>query len=154
MPRDHRPSADGLAAWRGLLRAHQALVDQLDRELIAEHQLPLAWYDVLVQLSEAGGEATMGEIAGRLLISPSTCTRVVERMVTAGLVDRRVDPDDARVRHIALTSAGRATLRSAAVTHLAGIERHFAAALGPDGVEPAALARAFEAMLASLERRP
>ena len=86
---------------------------------------PRFWYDVLVQLHESGGETTMGELASRLLISPSTCTRVVGRMVEAGLVERRVDPIDARVRHAAITREGKQRLRAAAVTHLAGVERHF-----------------------------
>ena len=67
----------------------------------------------------------MGDLATRLLISPSTCTRVVARMADAGLVDRRVDADDARVRHAALTSEGKAGLRAAAATHLEGIQRYF-----------------------------
>ena len=33
---------------------------------------------------------------------------------------------DARVRHASMTSEGKAALRAAAVTHLAGIQRHFA----------------------------
>lgn len=151
MQRRSRPSPEGLAAWNGFLRVHQALVAELDRELVEQHDLPLAWYDVLVQLQSAGRELTMGEVADRLLISPSTCTRVVERMVGAGLVDRRIDADDARIRHIALTAAGRARLRAAAVTHLDGIERRFAGFLGPDANR---LAGQFESMLTSLRDEP
>lgn len=156
MARRARPDGDGLAAWRGFLRAHQALVAEFDRQLQDAHRLPLAWYDVLVQLAETDGEATMGEIAGRLLISPSTCTRVVERMLADGLVSRRVDEHDARVRHIALTAAGRARLRAAAVTHLAGIEQHFArflAATDGEGVDAGQLARTFDAMVAAAPSR-
>lgn len=148
MPRRDRPDAAGLAAWRGFLRAHQALIAELDRQLQQHHDLPLAWYDVLVQLREADGELTMGELAERLLISPSTCTRVVERMVTAGLLTRRVDEADARIRHVGLTPAGRTRLREAAITHLAGIERHFAAVVGTDAGR---LAGQFDAMLAILD---
>jgi DNA-binding MarR family transcriptional regulator len=143
-----RPDDDGLAAWRGFLHLRQALVAELDRQLVERHDLPLAWYDVLVQLSEAGRELTMGELAGRLLISPSTCTRVVERMAADGLVERRGDDHDARVRHVRITAAGRARLRAAAATHLEGIQRHFAAFLTGD--DAARLAKQFEAMLASL----
>jgi DNA-binding MarR family transcriptional regulator len=146
-----RPSHDGLAAWNGFLRVHQALVAELDRELVEQHDLPLAWYDVLVQLQSAGRELTMGEVAERLLISPSTCTRVVDRMVGAGLVDRRPDAADARIRHVSLTAAGRARLRVAAVTHLDGIERRFGAFLGSDANR---LAGQFEAMLTSLRDEP
>lgn len=151
MPRRDRPQPDGLAAWRGFLRVHQALLAELDRDLRARHDLPLAWYDVLVQLSDAAGELTMGELADRLLISPSTCTRVVDRMHTAGLLTRRVDDADARIRHVGLTVAGRARLRAAAITHLAGIERHFAGIVGSDA---ARLAAQFDAMLASLSDEP
>jgi DNA-binding MarR family transcriptional regulator len=151
VPRRARPDADGLRAWRAFLHAHQTLVERLDRELVEQHDLPLSWYDVLVQLHEAERELTMGEIAERLLISPSTCTRVVDRMVAAELVSRRIDPDDARVRHIGVTPAGRARLRVAAATHLAGIERHFAGHLAAD---PSRLAAQFEAMIASARDEP
>lgn len=127
---------------------HQALLGELDGELQRRHDLPLAWYDVLVQLREADGELTMGELAGRLLISPSTCTRVVDRMHAAGLLSRRVDEGDARIRHVGLTPAGRTRLREAAITHLAGIERHFSGVLGADA---ARLAAQFGEMLATLD---
>jgi DNA-binding MarR family transcriptional regulator len=118
-----------LAAWRGFLRVHIEVVTQLDRDLVAGHDITLDWYDVLVQLNEAGGELTMGELSERMLIAPSTCTRIVERMCADGLVDRRVDDRDKRVRHAVLTKSGSAMLRRAAVTHLAGIQRYFGAAL-------------------------
>ena len=125
MARRDRPSPAGLAAWEEFLRTHLTLTRTLDRELVARHGLPLDWYDVLVQLNDADGETTMGELAARLLISPSTCTRVVARMADAGLVHRRVDADDARVRHAAITPDGTTMLRAAAATHLAGIQRYF-----------------------------
>jgi DNA-binding MarR family transcriptional regulator len=123
--RRDRPSPAALGAWEGFLRTHLTLTRALDRELRDRHGIPLDWYDVLVQLHDAGGETTMGDLATRLLISPSTCTRVVARMSDAGLVGRRVDPGDARVRHAALTRDGKAMLRAAAGTHLAGIQRYF-----------------------------
>lgn len=127
-----------LAAWRGFLRAHLEVVTQLDRDLIAGHSISLDWYDVLVQLNDAGGTLTMGELADRMLIAPSTCTRIVERMSAAGLIERRVDDRDKRVRHAGLTGAGHAMLRRAAITHLAGIQRYFGTAL--DDAEASRLA--------------
>ncbi len=147
VPRRDRPSRAALAAWEGLLRTHLTLTRTLDRELVARHALPLDWYDVLVQLHDAGGETTMGDLATRLLISPSTCTRVVARMADAGLVDRRVDAEDARVRHAAITPEGKASLRSAAVTHLAGVQRYFGRFL-PDE-DATVLSGRFDAMLES-----
>lgn len=144
MARRDRPSPAALAAWEGFLRTHLTVTRALDRELRDRHELPLDWYDVLVQLNDAGGATTMGELANRLLISPSTCTRVVARMSEAGLVDRSVDADDARVRHAALTREGKAALRAAAATHLAGIQRHFGQFL-PDA-EATALRERLQAM--------
>jgi DNA-binding MarR family transcriptional regulator len=132
--------------------AHTAVVRALDRELADRHGLPLAWYDVLVQLHESGGATTMGELAELLLIAPSNCTRIVERMQAAGLVDRRVDSADLRVRRVALTVAGGAALRAAAVTHLAGIERHFGAHLSDD--QAAGMAAVFAAVQRSATNGP
>jgi DNA-binding MarR family transcriptional regulator len=151
VPRQDRPSSDGLAAWRGFLRVHRELIAALDGQLRERHDLPLAWYDVLVQLSEADRELTMGELTERLLISPSTCTRVVERMYAAGLVTRRVDDGDARIRHVGLTTSGWSRLRAAAITHLSGIQRHFADVIGDDAGR---LAKQFDLMLDSLLDSP
>ena len=137
-----------MAAWQGFLRSHVVLLDTLDAELVERHALPLAWYDVLVQLHESGGSSAMGALAERLLISPSTCTRVVERMASAGFVERRVGEPDARVRVAELTPAGRRMLRAASVTHLAGIRRYFAAHI--DETEAQLLAAIFDRIGRSL----
>ena len=49
-----RTAAD---AWGALLRVHATLVPELDRELQAKHHLPLAWYDVLLELNDGPGPA-------------------------------------------------------------------------------------------------
>ncbi len=144
MPRVDRPSGARLAAWEQFLRAHLTIVDRLDRDLVEQHGLPLAWYDVLVQLEAAGGESTMGNLASNLLIAPSSCTRIVARMSDSGLVDRHIDEHDHRIRRVRLTPDGRAMLQTAARTHLAGIERHFGAFL-TDG-EASTLTERFEGM--------
>ena len=144
MPRVDRPSRARLTAWEQFLRAHVTIVERLDRDLVEQHGLPLAWYDVLVQLEAAGGESTMGDLASSLLIAPSSCTRIVGRMSASGLAERRTDEHDHRVRRVRLTPQGRTMLKTAARSHLAGIQRHFGAFL-TDG-EASALADRFEAM--------
>jgi DNA-binding MarR family transcriptional regulator len=118
-----------LQIWESFLRAHHRLIAQLDRELRQQHDLPLEWYDVLLQLHNAGGHRKMGELAEAVLITAPNCTRLVDRMEQAGLVERTVDPDDRRARLAAITSEGTAMLRRAAPTHLAGIERYFTSQL-------------------------
>jgi DNA-binding MarR family transcriptional regulator len=111
--------------WLRFLLAHAALVDVLERELQESHDLPLAWYDVLVQLNAAGGHRRMSDLAESVLISRSGLTRLVDRMEAAGLVRREQCANDRRGAEAVLTDDGLATLRKAAPTHLRGIEEHF-----------------------------
>ena len=126
---DGRASDGGMAVWQAFLRSYVRLVEQLDRELRDTHDLSLEWYDVLVQLHDHGGASTMGELATSLLISPSNCTRRVDRMVGAGLVHRHRDTSDRRVKVVELTDSGDAMLRRASPTHLAGVQRYFTQSL-------------------------
>lgn len=115
-----------LAVWRGFLRVHEELVAELDEELRRERGMPLATYDVLVQLSFAPGRRLrMRELADAVLLSRSGLTRLVDRLVREGLVAREPCPDDARGAFAALTPAGAQALRRARPVHLAGVRRLF-----------------------------
>jgi DNA-binding MarR family transcriptional regulator len=115
-----------LRAWQALLHAHQQLVRRLDAELRDEQDISLAEYDVLLRLARAPNRALkMTELAKRVMMSPSGLTRVVDRLVGAGLVKRDRIEDDARVMLAQLTAEGRQVLRQAARTHLRGIREHF-----------------------------
>jgi len=128
-----RPSREELAAWRAFLRAHAVITRALEAELVAEQDLPLASYDVLVQLAEAPGHRLrMTELADAVLLSRSGVTRLVDRLEKAGLVARCRVEGDGRGVAAELTSDGLARLRVASRTHLAGVARHFAARLDPD----------------------
>ena len=120
-----------IKAWRAFLTAHAAVVSVLERELAEAHGLPLSFYDVLVQLSEAGGRMRLSDLAGSVLLSRSGLTRLVARMVEAGYVLRQPCPEDGRGAFAVLTPTGRAALRQAWPTHAGGIRRHFAGALLP-----------------------
>jgi DNA-binding MarR family transcriptional regulator len=120
-----RPDPAQLAVWRQFLIAHATIVRQLERELLEQRDLPLGWYDVLVQLQEAGGKVRMQQLAARLLINKSSLTRVCDRMEELGLVERRSAPDDLRGVLAVITRDGRDVLRRAAPVHLRGVYRHF-----------------------------
>jgi DNA-binding MarR family transcriptional regulator len=130
-----RPDPQRLDAWRAFLRAHAVLTDTLDRELQSERGLPLAWYDVLLSLSEADdGRLRMRDLADRVMLSRSGLTRLVDRMAAASLVSRRPDPDDRRGTLACITDEGMRTLRRAAPVHLRGVHEHFARYLRDDEV--------------------
>ena len=119
------PSPERLRCWRLYFQSALALTDVLDAELAHQADLPLRWYDVLVQLEDSPHGIPMSELAGRILHSKSGFTRLVDRMEQAGLV-RRVRPDhDRRTILIVLTDQGTATMQHARRYHRDGIERHF-----------------------------
>lgn len=128
-----------LVAWRSFLQAHAVLVRRLEADLLAEHQLPLASYDVLVQLVESSERRLrMTDLAQRVLISRSGLTRLVDRLEREGLVRREACDDDARGLFAVLTDAGFQRLRRAAPTHLRGVASYAIDRL--DAAQVAALA--------------
>src|ERR671910_2184820 len=122
-----------LAAWSTFLRAHAHVVRELEAELHAEQDLALTDYDVLVQLAAAPDRRLrMSELADRLLLSRSGATRLVDRLVAEGLVERITCDTDRRGQWAALTDAGLDRLRAAAPTHLRGVAEHFLDRLSPE----------------------
>jgi DNA-binding MarR family transcriptional regulator len=140
---------DRLEAWRALLVTHAALVRRLNEELEEERALPLAWYEVLLHLNEApDGSLRMGDLARRALLTPSGLTRLVDRMETAGLVERRACGADRRGSWATLTPAGRKKLKESSPVHVRGVGRYFARHLSKE--EAKALVRSLNKMLADI----
>lgn len=118
--------AAGRQAWAGLLHVHAALVPLLDREMQQATGLPLAWYDVLLELNAApDGRLRMGELSGRVVLSRTRVSRLVEEMARADLVHREANPGDRRSAFAVITDLGRKRLREAAPIYMAGIRQHF-----------------------------
>lgn len=115
-----------LRAWRGMLEVHAALSHQLDADLRAEHGLPLSSYEVLMFLADADGHRMrMADIADRALVSRSGLTRLIDRLVHLGLVERSACPEDGRGAFATLTGAGLQKIQAARRTHLEGVRRLF-----------------------------
>ena len=115
-----------LAGWRSFLRAHARVVRELEKELQAEQGMALTEYDVLVQLATAEGRRMrMSELADQLLLSRSGATRLIDRLVSDGLVERVMCDTDRRGQWAQPTDAGIERLRAASPTHLRGVARHF-----------------------------
>ena len=140
------PGRRGLAAWRSMLRAHATLMRRLDTDLEQATGLALADFDVLAQLAEAHGELRMTELADRALISRSSMSRRVARLVDEGLVRRDRADTDGRGVVVALTEAGIARLAQTAPVHARGISKLFVAQL--DDQELALLERALTKVIA------
>ena len=80
-------------------RAYKPMLDQLG--------LTYPQYLVLHALWEADG-ITIGAVAERLALEPSTITPLVKRLEQAGFVERRRNPADERQVQVRLTARGAA----------------------------------------------
>ena len=138
-------------AWGSLLQVHAALVPELDRRLRLGAGLPLAWYDVLLELSAArDGRLTMSRLGERVVLSRSRVSRVVDELIRADLVRRESNPDDARSAYAVITQAGLDRFRQAAPVYVGAIEEEFAGELTV--AELTALSSALQQVLGRLDR--
>jgi DNA-binding MarR family transcriptional regulator len=138
-------SGDRKAAWEAFLQCQARLMQRLGRELEDAGKVPLSTYDVLVQLAENGGRLRLRDLVDRVVLSQPGLSRKVARLQDEGLVERLPDPRDGRGVLVKLTRSGRAALRSAAVVHIAGVERVFTDRISEE--EATVLARVFARLL-------
>ncbi|MET7470989.1 MarR family winged helix-turn-helix transcriptional regulator [Micromonospora sp. NPDC005686] len=135
--------AERMACWRAYIESSQRLFTRLEDDLRADSDLSFADYHVLVLLSEAPGQRLrMGELADRLVFSPSRLTYQVTTMQKRGLVAKEACPADRRGSEAVLTAAGLLALHEAAPHHLRSVRAHLIDDL--DDAEVACLTRVFE----------
>jgi DNA-binding MarR family transcriptional regulator len=116
---DHKLS---LRLWLRLLRCSTLLEKTVRSRLSAEFDTTLPRFDVLSALERSPKGLQLGELSRYLLVSNGNVTGVIARLTQEGLVDRRVDENDARVVRVSLTKAGRAAFLDMAAAHEAWIE--------------------------------
>lgn len=115
----------------GLVRSTCTQIhDLLAHEMEDETGLPFERYSVLLMLARADDEALRPcDLADVLPITASGVTRLVDRLVRDGLVERRACAADGRGTVVALTAHGEAVFRRAGRVHLRGIDQHVGANL-------------------------
>lgn len=97
-------------AYLNVLRTAAHLEADFTR-LFRQHGLSESTYNVLRILRGAGPEGRKAtEIACDMVVRVPDVTRLVDRLVEQGLVERRRCPEDRRVVHVTLTARGRALL--------------------------------------------
>ena len=82
----------------------------------AQHQLLLA-------IRGHGGDPTIGDVAGHLLLKHHSAVELVDRAERAGLVRRATDPDDHRIVRVRLSPKGERRLAQLSTVHLAELTR-------------------------------
>lgn len=95
-----------------LLTASRLLVAISARSIASiDETLTIAQFRTLVILSNEG-PVNLATLAGLLDVQPSTIGRMVDRLVTAGLIDRNTHPNSRRELVVDLTRQGRRVVRA------------------------------------------
>src|SRR4051794_22697951 len=99
-----KPSGPDVDAWVQLVHTYHMLIRRLEQALDT-HGLSLPQFEVLAHL-QFDGAITQNELAHRLLVTKGNVCGLIDRMESAGLVERTTDPSDRRANRLRLTDAG------------------------------------------------
>jgi DNA-binding MarR family transcriptional regulator len=126
-------SADEQEIWRAYLSASVSLAAHVDRQMRQDAGMPMAYYEILVRLSEAPHRRLrMSELADASLSSRSRLSHAVAALERNGWVERRPADGDRRGWVCSLTDEGFAALAAAAPGHVTTVREHLFDVLTPE----------------------
>lgn len=147
------PLADGLCLDDFLPYLLNRISNRLNTDLAEELRgigMTLPDWRVLAVLRVADGRS-IGEVSVYTVIEQSTLSRVVERLVKRGLVERRSPPEDQRIVNLHMTAKG----HDAFETILPIAMRHYRrAVLGLDAATVEGLIATLHKVLENIRRSP
>ncbi len=115
-----------LGAFIKMMRAANSLSGNLARNLANEADLTMSQFAVLEALLHLGS-MSQGDICGKLLLSGSNITTVIDNLEKRDLVRRQRRTDDRRVIDVALTDKGRKQISALFPAHARRITALFSA---------------------------
>ena len=96
-----------METWATLHRAHARVLGELSRRMEAEREVSVLEHGCLFELSSAPQRTTrMAALADRLGISPSSLTRLVDRLEERGWAQRESPPENRRTIEVVITADG------------------------------------------------
>jgi DNA-binding MarR family transcriptional regulator len=123
-------------AWRAWLYSTTLLQDRLERDLTHTAGVSTAYYEILVQLSEAPDRRMrMSQLADRCLASRSRLSHAVSRLEERGWVAREICAEDGRGQLAVLTDVGFAALETAAPIHVTSVRENLFDQLSPAQID-------------------
>ena len=128
-------SAAEREAWVRFVSVLEMLPRVLDSQLVRDERLTHFDYFVLAMLSEAP-DATlrMSALATMTNATPPRLSKVIDRLVAQGYVERRACPSDGRATNAVLTETGWAKVRQAAPGHVQTVRRYVIDVLDPEQI--------------------
>jgi len=121
-----RTSADDTTRlWEGVTRAHSLMTAALEKDLVPQAGMPLAWHAVLHHLAEApGGLLRFQELAKVSGITESGASRRLDQMIKAGLIDRQSCPSDRRGVYAHITDQGKTAYKRAHTVFVSSLTKN------------------------------
>ena len=136
-------------AWANVFLAHRRVTREAEKRLHDAGLPPLAWHDVIYTLYQCDeGRMKQTALAARVQVSPSGLSRLVDRMVAKGVIERREVPGDRRAAELVVTDEGVALMREIWAIYGGVLAEHFAPAVHGSAAE---VSRVFAATSESLE---
>jgi len=119
-----------LTIWRNLHLADAMICQELNARLTARAGCSLTEHDMLAWVSAAPSQRLrMADLAGLLRVTPGGLTRIVDRTVERGWIQRDRPAGNRREVYAVLTSAGRSLLRSARQAYVGALQEMIAGQL-------------------------
>jgi MarR family 2-MHQ and catechol resistance regulon transcriptional repressor len=136
MPNESVPSSvlddQRITAYGMLVEATRRLQRTFERTLRERHNLSSVAFEALLRIGRSPGRhMSMTELADQMVLSSGGVTRLIDRLASAGFVERLPCASDRRVQWAQLTNAGVEAIEAATTTHLADLQAHFAAEMSP-----------------------
>ena len=145
-------NAAEMKAWRRYIIASRRLLEALDLDL-ASHELSMADYEVLAQLSDAPErKMRMSELADVAMLSRSRLSHRIKVMEKAGWVKREACPEDKRGFFAVMTGKGWKAIVGAAPDHVESVRPRCVDHLTKD--DQRVLSEIFERVTQSLKANP
>jgi DNA-binding MarR family transcriptional regulator len=117
-------------AWEAMLAAHATLMRRFGAEEVWE-DVSMKEYDVLYTLSKCPEPIRPTDLNQHVLLSQPALSRLVDRLVARGLVQRVADSRDLRTVRLSLTEDGRALQRRVGRRHARSVAQAMRSALTP-----------------------
>ena len=148
------PSAepDPMRVWFRFVRLHRRAAGAVAAAL-KEVGLSIPQFDLLSTLTEREG-LSQQELAERLYVTKGNVSGLVDRLVGAGLVERRASPDDRRSNALHLTARGRALAEAGIAAQTVYVTRTLGALPPPDLADLERLVLAWRDRARADEARP
>ena len=122
--------AERLRAWGTLARAYQAVVPNVVAEIEADDGIDSGVFSVLsyLELAHPPGRMRFAELRSRMRVrySQPGLTRMLQRMESDELIERRPDTTDGRGTLLVITRRGRARYNKATTVYRVALGDHFA----------------------------